>query len=309
MRFARALVAALLVLSSAAATTAAELISAESVAAADIQAWHWNIFGTCDTQPRRGNCGSTRTLSGHRPEDYLEFLVLGSANRPWTISLNEVCGRQMEAIKSRLQPYGYTLRFAKSDGVPGAPGAVAPTGVPFGSVNCGAASTRPGDATFGNAILVLGSITGWSYPADYYYPGTTRNYTCITPNTFFGTRMGCATHLHKDLAVNETEDDLAYIYSVNFTVNQGHKLVLGADRNRTDHLGWPTLFSEFDHRATKMRTHPSNNPDRKIDWIYAGPRANHITLTVNDRVCVSGIQQGSSGWSSDHCLIWGTYRI
>lgn len=311
MNFRRVAIAAALVAISTVVGVGSEVITAESAAAADIQAWHWNIFGSCTTDHGRpGNCGGTRTLNGlHDPEDYLEFLVLGSANRPWTISLNEVCGGQMQAIKTRLAPYGYTLRFAKSDGLPGPPGTVALTGAAFGSVNCGSVVHGAANATFGNAILVLGSINAWSFPADYYYPGTTRNYTCLTPSTFFGARVGCSTHLHWNEDINDTEDDLAYIYSVNLTVNQGHKLVLGADRNRTDHLGWPTLFNEFDYRSPKMRTHPSNNPDRKVDWIYAGPRSNHITLTASDRVCVSGIQSGSSGWTSDHCLIWGTYRI
>lgn len=313
MRASRAIVAAVLFAISLAAGLGASVVDANPSAAADIQAWQWNIFGTCDTSPNVGNCGSTRNAIGHKPEDYLEFLVLNSPNRPWTIALNEVCGRQKALIAARLQQYGYTPRFAKGDGLPGPPGLTTPAGVPFGSVHCGAQNGNQADRIFGNTILVLGSINAFSFPPDLYYQGSTRNYSCLTPSTFLGARMGCVTHL--DNANSQSQDDVALLYTVNFTGNYGHQLVLGADRNREDHRGWPSYLNEFDTRATKMKTFPSNSPDDKIDWIYAGPRANHIALPPpsSDRVCIGGAQPapggGPGGWASDHCLIWGTYRI
>lgn len=287
------------------------VLDAEPSAALDIPAWQWNIFGSCTTTPRPGNCGSTRLPPGTKPEEILHISVAASSNRPWTIALNEVCGRQRTELSNRLAPYGYTLRFAKADGIPGPPGTTTPAGVPFGSVNCGTSHPTAAEAVFGNAVLVLGSVNAWSFPADNYYSSSTRNYSCIVAVTIVGSRMSCVTHLDTDPAKSLSQDGASLLYSLNYMNNMGHKLIIGADRNRTDHLNWPTYFNEFDTRPAnqKMRTHPSSGPVNKYDWIYAGPKANHTPLAGSTRYCAGGIPSGGTGWISDHCMIVGTYRL
>lgn len=285
------------------------VLDTEPVAAVDMPAWQWNIFGSCTTSPRPGNCGSTRLIPGKKPEEIIHISVAASSNRPWTIALNEVCGRQRTELINRLAPYGYTLRFAKADGTPGAPGTSTPAGVPFGTVNCGASHPTAAEAVFGNALLVLGSVNAWSFPADNYYQNSTRNYSCIVAGTFSGNRMSCVTHLDTNPTTSLNQDGASLLYSINYMNNMGHNLIIGADRNRTDHLNWPTYFDEFDTRPTKMKTHPSNAPDKKRDWIYAGPKPNHTPLAGSSRYCAGGIPTGATGWISDHCMIFGIYRI
>lgn len=283
------------------------LLPSQPASAVDIPVWEWNIFGTCATvSGRPGNCGSTRLPSGTKPEEMVHYFVATRPD-PWTIGLNEVCGRQRDALNSRLAPYGYTLRFAKSDGLTGS--STTPGGVPFSSVNCGGRTAA--EQVFGNAVLVLGGVNAWSFPSDLYYTGSKRNYSCVVATTYIGNRMSCVTHLENNASASESQGNQAFLQSVNYMNNMGHKIILTGDRNRGDYRSWPAYFDEFDTRpsGSRMDTFPTSALDKKYDWIFAGPKSLHTPLGSSSRHCVGGIPTGGTGWTSDHCLVFGVYRV
>ncbi len=272
---------------------------AETASAEQEPVWHWNIFGTCGTVAgRQGNCGGTRNISPQsQPTDVIVASVAGAgASKPWVITLNEVCGRQFSDLFLRLAPapYGYILRFAKSNGWAGVP-----SGSQFDHVNCGEGTGGLG-GEFGNAVLML----GWdqSYPSDYYYPGQApdvdqRVFSCLRVATFFGYRRGCVTHL------NPGEGQETYAKNAfDLHILTGDKVILGADRNTTN---WGVFgsFPEVDTASPKLRTFYNGNPDKKYDWVFGGP--GHGTVAGTWRYC----SPNSVTPTSDHCMLLGRFNI
>lgn len=217
-----------------------------------------------------------------------------------------------------MAAYGYSQRFAKSNGLGTGPTSTS-DGQTFSQVACNGGGPNNYEA-FGNMVLVLGSVGVWSFPTDYYYQSgvqgpsdEVRNYSCIVAVTFAGNRMSCATHLEPTILSppysNTGMDDAAITVS-NFYAASGYKLILGADRNRTDYRTWTNVFTEVDRRpsGSRLRTYPSPaaSTTSKLDWIWGGPAYGGLSGT--DRYCPN-TPVGNNGWTSDHCMLYGQFRV
>jgi len=273
---------------------AVDAFAPAEASAYEFPVWDWNIFGTCDG----GNCGT------NPPAQVLGFSVTASSNRPWIITLNEVCDLQYLYIAQALVPLGYDGVFAKSNGTQdGVPSPIA--GHPFQAVNCGTGPGKTG--RFGNATFFLGvkaGAQGVLYYSQQIPGGDVRNLVCVPVNTFFGQRQECNTHLDPNAIPTQPgttqiaqDNTAAWIASTH--ASQGNKVTVGGDRNMTPWRSWPgSGFVEIDTASPKLRTYSNTALMYKLDWIWAGP--GHWSLPGAARYCPP-VQAPPI---SDHCMLY-----
>lgn len=284
-----------------AASLAVAAVAPEEADAYYVNTWTWNIYGTCSGS---GNCGSTRWAE--KPENVLGFMIAGAADRPWTVSLSEVCALQYLAIAQKLIPLGYDGVFAKSNGTPGNPSPI--PGHPFNPVNCGTGNAQNGK--FGNATFFLGVKANPEdvhyFAADLQVPGDdVRNIVCVQVNTFGGLRQECSTHLDPNSnpaspGTKQVNQDNTAAFIAGSLANSA-LTTLGGDRNMTTWGNWSSLgFIEIDVQSPKQRTHSISSLSNKLDWIWAGP--GHAA-SGTQRYCPPSTHY------SDHCMLFGGFWI
>lgn len=287
------------------ASISGAVATANEAGAYYVPIWDWNIFGTCGG----GNCGSTYYPS-EDPVSVLSFLVAATASseRPWTISLNEVCTRQYLYIFAALNSLGYDGVFGKSDGTPGVPAVSPIPNHPFRAVNCGTGSAMNGQ--FGNATFFLGVKSGsegrhYFAEANQVDGGDVRNVLCVAVNTFVGLRQECTTHLDPNgNPANPGAKQIAQDNSAAFiagVLSNSNLTTLAGDRNMTVWGPYTSLgFTEIDIQSPKQRTHSVSNLNHKIDWIWGG--AGHVISGTN-RYCPPNSHY------SDHCMLHGRFWV
>lgn len=155
-----------------AVSVAAVVVPSEPAAAVNVPVWHWNMKGGCSGTSELpttddGNCG------GLEASNFLVNGITYASPRPWHVTLNEVCSRQMNSLDPYMRSLGYL-----------------PYWIPTNTSST--VDSRCGQ--HGMAIFTLGSELGYSSsvftqanPAE----GDMRKAFCVSANTIVGPRKTC----------------------------------------------------------------------------------------------------------------------
>lgn len=256
-------------------------IVAPSAAAYDIPVLQWNMQGGCSGQ----HCGQ------NTPAQFLAFLIGQSTSKPWVITLNEVCLHHNTYLSSVLPAMGYTGEFRPTNW-----------------------STGSACQQHGNAVWYLGAYVPNSRSHTLFTSQTgeadIRTLSCVKSDIFGTRRAFCVTHLTNGTSsVKHAQDEQAFnLMNANYSsINR----MIGADRNWECPKGigsnacprgvnWAGEWADYkDVDPNLLDTHPTPNPNRKIDWF----RTSSLGTTGASS---PGPTCGISGYS-DHCMVGGSF--
>lgn len=277
-------------------------VTAPEASATDVPVLHWNIKGGCtDSAPGNtwpGACGQYYKV------DILALSIGAMSNRPWTITLNEMCVGQYVQLAGHLGPLGYSPSWDVTN--------------PSTGSACG---------QHGNAMFQLGPVEPESQmemqsfafqrkisAANPVYEGDKRSLMCRQSNTWIGPVVGCVTHL-----TYRNSYDGATTYYQDFQANAWSNTwygdsprTVGADRNTACGAAgaschgynyvWSTDYKDVDHNLWRKTFRPGNSQS-KLDWIYGSYEgfSAQNDANVNCNIVYNG------AYLSDHCIVSGDF--
>ena len=223
-------------------------------------------------------CGNMCGQGSADPATSLVYFANVSPDKPWVISVNEVCYGQHQYLSSQLGPLGYTGFRTETKA----------------STPCG---------SFGNSLFVLGTYVSGSGLA-YQYSGQgseseKRKMTCATMAGFLGNFAGCTTHLKNSTTTAQAQSDEGRTWVANSYGSVGR--LVGGDFNLNAGTGWEASYWNADSVASN--TFPSSGPNVRIDYTY-GDKAHWPSNRLNTTPYCN-----SSGRLSDHCLVSGQFNL
>ena len=261
--------------------------AAQTAGAYEVPVTHWNIKGGCPDVGGNpiddGNCG------GLESANYLISQVVNSSNRPWHITLNEVCSPQYLQLVIYLQNFGYTGLFTYTN--------------PDASPKCG---------QHGNALFTLGSLGGsgtWLFNSQAG-ESDQRKITCKSVSTYVGYRKVCVSHLtNGSTTVRDNQDVAAAERATNWAPS--YPTIAGLDRNsnsRPNH--WAASYKELDNTNNGFGrgTFQSFALTRgKVDWVWGSFNGNTGFGGSTVDCALGGMSSVAGRYLSDHCLLRGSF--